>query len=92
VQPDARDARNQPVGSPARKIASERRILPVFSPARYDIGTLVELAQQHWNVLWIVLEIGINRDDRITRSMINAGDQDEARAPRGGPSSAFNYL
>jgi hypothetical protein len=32
-------------------------------------------AQQQWNVLGVVLEIGIECDDDITRCMINAGHQ-----------------
>jgi len=73
VQPDARDAGDQTISDPTHKIASERRILPVFSPPGYDVSTLVELVQQNRNILWIALEIGIDCDDGITRSMIDAG-------------------
>src|SRR5438552_9765116 len=46
VQMNPRNRRDKPVGQPAWQIAPERRVLPVFPPARDEIVALIQFGQE----------------------------------------------
>jgi hypothetical protein len=50
-------------------------IAPVALPARDDVVALVELRQQARDLGGVVLEVGVDRDDRLTNGRVEAGGQ-----------------
>ena len=55
VQMNPRNRRDEPVSQPARQLAPERRVLPVFPPARDEIVAFIQFGQELRNVGRIIL-------------------------------------
>src|SRR5215217_9787454 len=66
VQRHTRDGANRGIEEATGKGLPERILTPLL-PARHQIETLVELGQKARNFHRVVLEIGVHREDQISR-------------------------
>ncbi len=60
------------VRQPTDEIPPHRGILSVAAPAGAHVEALVELRQQHRNVVRVVLQIGIHRNDDLARREVES--------------------
>jgi hypothetical protein len=72
VQGNAGHERDQAIGDAAGKVAAQRVVLPVLAPARAHVEALVQLGEQQRDVLRVVLEVGVDRDDHLARGEVDA--------------------
>ena len=56
-----------------RDAPKEQRLLAVLAPAADDIVTLVEFAQDSFDILRVILQVGVNRDDNLAPRRVEAG-------------------
>lgn len=66
------DRRNQPVGDDGRKAAAEEFVFPLPPPAADDVVSCFDLLDKKRDVMGIVLEIRVERDDNITPGMVES--------------------
>ncbi len=59
VQIHAGNLLDEPIGDPRRDLPRHGIIDPVFAPAARDVETFIDLLEQQWNVVGIVLQIAI---------------------------------
>src|SRR4051812_27270150 len=72
VKRHAGNTRNEIIRHPAYKVSPESGILPIASPSGNNVESLIELGQKKRNVLRVILQIGIDRDDDVPLRMIDS--------------------
>jgi len=73
MQPDTGHSGDKPVGHAGGKDTGQEAVPPVDAPARHDVISLLNLRHQRRDVRRIILQIGIDKRDDLTPSLIDPG-------------------
>src|SRR6185503_14481589 len=68
----AADPRDQTVRDHRRYLARDHLVFPVFAPTGDDVVTLIKFIEETCDVRWIVLEIGVHRDQYFSLCRVDA--------------------
>jgi len=75
MKPDAGDAADEGVGEPGGYGAGDEAVFAVFAPAAYHVDVFGELGKEGWDVVGVVLEVGVHGDDEGVSGVIDAGGE-----------------
>lgn len=75
VKMDAGNQTYESIGDPRRKLLGKEWILPVFAPAADHVKAFLKRIKNLGYVSWVVLQIGVERNDEASKGMIKASCQ-----------------